>query len=47
MTKAELIEALASFPDDAEVYVWESYDAGYLTTAIDVNYDGDIIFEGR
>ncbi|MCM3784347.1 hypothetical protein M3231_15290 [Neobacillus mesonae] len=46
MTKAQLIEALAQFPDNTEVYVWEGYDAGVMTTNIDVRLaDGIIVME--
>lgn len=47
MTIAELIEELADFPPDAKVYVWEGYDAGTMTTNIDVSYDGDVVLESK
>lgn len=48
MTKAELIALLSDVPDDAEIYVWESYDAGCTTTNIarDDYEDGAVLLEG-
>ena len=47
MTKAELIALLSDVPDDAEIYVWESYNAGCATTDISrVTYgDGAVLLE--
>ncbi|WP_418041094.1 hypothetical protein [Paenibacillus xylanilyticus] len=47
MKVAELLVKLADFPPDADVYVWEGYDAGIMTTEIAVNYDGDVILEAK
>lgn len=48
MTKADLIEALKGVPDHAPIYVWESYNAGCMTTdiVIDIDAEGSILFEG-
>ncbi|MEC0167894.1 hypothetical protein [Paenibacillus graminis] len=48
MTKAELIALLSDVPDDAEIYVWESYNAGCTTTNIsrDTYEDGAVLLEG-
>lgn len=47
MTKAELLDLLRDVADDAEIYVWESYDAGCCTTNIGITRadDGDVLLE--
>jgi hypothetical protein len=47
VTKAELIELLRDVADDAEIYVWESYNAGCCTTNIGMTRedDGSVLLE--
>ncbi|MGM0904236.1 MAG: hypothetical protein ACQEXB_24430 [Bacillota bacterium] len=41
MTVKELIEELSKMPGDTDVYVWEGYNAGCLTTEFDVEIDAE------
>lgn len=48
LTVKELIEALSNLPQDASVFVLESYDAGCMTTDFDIRMDdGDVLLEKR
>ena len=39
MKVAELMTLLADLPEDAEVLVWDGYNAAVYTSAFEVNYD--------
>lgn len=41
MTVGELIKELAKYDSDLLVYVWESYDAGCMTTDFIVTKNND------
>jgi hypothetical protein len=44
MTVKELIEKLAGLPSDANVYVWQGYNAGCMTNDFDIEVDeGDVL----
>jgi hypothetical protein len=46
MTVAELIETLKKMPADADIFVWESYNAGVMATDFAVYMeDGKVIMD--